>query len=110
MARVVSTVDEFQAWIRSELHIPEIIYFTGDMAQFRKTAGRQIKALAKIRRPTAAEAYRLDAIRGQLDLCDEARWHARHGNVHLTQKRGGSGWVYFARRTRNVKLNTTIRR
>lgn len=98
MARVVSTADEFRNWLKRERNILEVVYFTGNLAEYRKKAGRIEAALRRKAKRSHREAYLLEKIDCTLGLCDEAQWHERHGNVLLTQKRGGSGWVYLARR------------
>jgi hypothetical protein len=104
MARVVSTADEFDRWLKDERRIPVVMYFAGDMARFRKNGERTLRALARARRLSPAQDHTREKIKAILALCDRARWHARQGNVHLVQRRGANGWVYFARRGNDVNF------
>lgn len=93
MTRTVSTSHEFLMWLRRELGISEVVYFVGELAAMRKRARRRPP-----KKPNPQQAAHAQKIDRQIHLCDEAQWHAKVGNVHLTQRRGGSGWVYFAKR------------
>lgn len=104
MARVVSTSKEFDRWLRDERHIALVTYFVGDMAQFRKDAEKALRVLSRLRRLSPAQAHRREKIQGQIALCNRARWHARAGNVHLIQRRGATGWVYLAKRGRDINF------
>lgn len=99
MARVVSTAEEFLHWLKQEHHIAVVMYFSGDMARFRKHARKMIQIFSSKRgRPTAAQTYTLEKTKARLALCNEAQAAERQREVHLIQRRGADGWVYLAKR------------
>ncbi len=106
--RRVHTVEELNWWIRREPAVPSVAYFiSGDgLAMFRKSAAReivQIEAEIDRAKPTKPvhpkKRFRLEELRRDLALTQEAQRLAEAGTILLTQKRSDDGqWEYFATR------------
>ena len=101
---------EFLAWVRSAKKGDQAVYFSGELAAFRQTAGQRIVELERLAdgakpsspRP-AGEAVEIDTLRSRMDLAASVSGLAGTGLLHLTQKRNdeGGGWFYIATRTGN---------
>lgn len=98
---------EFLAWMRTAKKGDQAIYFIGELASFRQTAGQKIVELERLAdgaKPSSprppGEAVEIDMLRSSMDLASSVSALAGTGLLHLTQKRNEDfGWFYLATRT-----------
>jgi hypothetical protein len=97
----------FLDWARSAKPGQTVVYFTGELAQFRATAPQrilQLQRLADQARPAAprppGEAIELARLQDAIELIQAATTLQQSETVALTQRRSadGKGWMYCATR------------
>lgn len=105
LGSMVDTADELRAWARSSKKGQRVIYFTGNLAQFRADTAKavvtlQAKGDEKISGNglSAAERVKLTSMQGKLSLLEAVNTLQVASMIELTQARltDGQGFIYYA--------------
>lgn len=101
----VDTVEDLQAWVRTARRGQRVVYFTGNLAQFRSDASKEVVTLqargdekASGNGITAAERLRLTTLQVRLAMLAAVSTLQNAGMIDLTQLRmsDGTGFTYYA--------------
>ena len=106
LGHFVDTPDEMRAWVRSAKRGQRVVYFTGNLAEFRDDAPKQIVKLQakgdeKISGNglSAAERVKLTGLQNRLRLLTDINTMQLAGLIDLTQAHIGAefgGFTYYA--------------
>lgn len=101
----VDTVEHLQAWVRTAKRGQRVVYFTGNLAQFRSDASKEVVTLQARgdEKPsgngiTAAERVRMTTMQVRLAMLAAVSTLQNAGMIDLTQLRmsDGAGFTYYA--------------
>lgn len=105
LGHFVDTADDLRAWVRPAKRGQRVVYFTGNLAQFRADASKQVVALQakgdeKISGfgNSAAERVTLTNLQARLALLAAVNTLMEASMIELTQLRmsDGTGFTYYA--------------
>lgn len=105
LGNFVDTADELRAWVRTAKKGQRVIYFMGNLAQFRTDTSKKVVELqargdskASGNGLSAAERVQLTSMQGRLTLLESINTLQVANMIELTQARmsDGQGFTYYA--------------